>query len=484
MKNKRTKMKTHQNISFFGNAKFYKQLFLLFAFSLQSGLLNAQQDLNENQLLLKDIFKELIETYTVNTIGNTTKADSAIAARLIKTGFPAENIKILERNPRQGNIVFRLRGTGKLKPILLLAHLDVVDAKKEDWTVDPFKFTELGEYYYGRGTTDDKAMASIYIANIIRYRKEGFIPERDIIVCLSTDEEDVGLNGIEWIIKEHFEFINAELCINEGGRGQIIEGKHVLNEVQAAEKTHMSYTLEVKGTGGHSSLPTADNAIYRLSKGLARLSDYTFPVSLNEITSNFFDVMSSVEKGQMAVDMKAIIQDPLNNETVTRVSQVPFYNAMLRTTCAATLLNAGHAFNALPQSASAVLSCRILPDQSVDEAVETLKNVLADDKISITPRWDKYLNPPSPLSPSVMGKIEKVTKELWPGVKVIPVMQTGATDGTYLRSVGIPTYGVSGIFEDINDIREHGNDERILKKSLFEGQEFLYRLVKELSVSD
>lgn len=465
-------------------AKFHILFFLVIAFILQPWQTNAQDALNENQLLLKDIFKELIETYTVNTIGNTTKADSAIAARLIKAGFPAEDIKILERNPRQGNIVFRLRGTGKLKPILLLAHLDVVDAKKEDWTVDPFKLTETDEYYYGRGTTDDKAMASIYIANIIRYRKEGFVPERDIIVCLSTDEEDVGLNGLDWIIKEHFEFIDAELCINEGGRGQIINGKHLLNEVSAAEKTHMSYTLEVKGTGGHSSLPTADNAIYRLSKGLARLSDYTFPVSLNETTKAFFEVMSSVEKGQIADDMKTVVHEPKNIEAVARLSQVPFYNAMLKTTCVTTMMNGGQAYNALPQSASAVISCRILPDQSVDDVVETIKNVLADDKISITPRWDKYMNPTSPLSPSVMDKIEKVTQQLWPEVKVIPIMMTGATDGAYLRAVGIPTYGVSGIFEDINDIREHGNDERILKKSLYDGQEFLYRLVKELSVVD
>jgi acetylornithine deacetylase/succinyl-diaminopimelate desuccinylase-like protein len=466
------------------NARFHKKFILLIAFALQPWLINAQEVLNENQLLLKDIFKELIETYTVNTIGNTTKADSAIAARLTKAGFPAGDIKIVERNPRQGNVIFRLRGTGKLKPILLLAHIDVVNAKKEDWTFDPFKFTESDGYYYGRGTTDDKAMAAIFIANLIRYRKEGFVPDHDIIVCLSTDEEDVGLNGIEWLIKEHFDLINAELCITEGGRGQIIEGKHVLNEVQTSEKTHMSYTIEVKSTGGHSSLPTADNAIYRLSKALARLSDYTFPVSLNETTRGYFKVMSSIEKGQMASDMKSIFQNQLDNNVTERVSQVPFYNATLRTTCVATMLNAGLAYNALPESASAEINCRILPDKPVDDVLKTIKNVLADDKITITPRWEEYQNPPSLLSPSIIGKIEKVTQELWPGVKVIPMMGTGWTDGTYMRAAGVPTYGVSGIFEDINDIREHGKDERILKKSLFDGQEFLYRLIKELSKTE
>ncbi|MGH9331537.1 MAG: M20/M25/M40 family metallo-hydrolase [Vicinamibacterales bacterium] len=432
--------------------------------------------------LARDIFEELIEINTTDSIGDNTKAAEAMAARLRAAGFPADDLKVLTPAPRKGNLVARLRGTGRQKPILLLAHLDVVEARRGDWSMDPFTFTEKDGFFYGRGTSDDKAMAAIFVANLIRYRQESWTPGRDIILALTADEEGGDHNGVDWLLQNHRALIDAEFTINEGGGGHLKNGRRLLNEVQASEKVYLDFTLEVTNPGGHSSLPVTENAIYRLAQGLTRLGQFQFPVRLNEVTRGFFSKSAAFEKGQTAVDMKAVSAATPDPQAAARLSDAsPIYNSMLRTTCVATMLNGGHAPNALPQIARANVNCRILPGEDPAEVRKTIARVLADDKITIAPVGQPRPSAPSPLRPEIVGPIEKVTSEMWPGVPVVPSMSTGATDGLYLRNAGIPTYGVSGLFEDMDDVRAHGRDERIGVKEFHEGREFLYKLVKTLA---
>lgn len=433
------------------------------------------------QQLARDVFAELIEINTVNTHGSTTEAARAMAARLLAAGFPSADVQVLGPHPRKGNLVARLQGTGRQPPLLLLAHLDVVDALPEDWTVDPFTFLERDGFFYGRGTTDDKAMAAIWVANLIRYRREGFVPDRDLIVALTADEEGGPHNGVTWLLEHHRDLIAAEYALNEGGGGQIKNGRRIANRVQASEKVYQSFRLEVTNPGGHSSIPRPENAIYQLAAGLTRLARFRFPVRLNEVTRAFFERTARVEADHTGADMAAILQSPSDPRAGDRLSATPYYNALLRTTCVATRLEAGHAENALPQTARAVVNCRILPNDSPDEIRAELERVLSDPAISVTPMNVPTPSPPSPLRRDVLEPIERLTETMWPGVPVVPVMSTGATDGLYLRNAGIATYGVSGLFSDVDDIRAHGRDERIGVQAFYEGQEFLYRLVKALA---
>jgi len=394
-------------------------------------------------------------------------------------------VKVLTPAPRKGNLVARLRGTGARKPILLLAHLDVVPAIPADWSIDPFKFTENDGYYYGRGTGDDKYMAASFVANLIRYRQEGYKPDRDIIVALETDEEILDRNalGIQWLLKNHRDLIDAELALNEGGGVGLKNGRPIRNSVQTSEKVSLTYTLEVKNRGGHSSQPRKDNAIYHLAEGLVRLSKFSFPFKLNETTRVYFERTADLEGDQTAADIRSVISgrpDPASLSLV-RLSANPAYNAQLRTTCVATMLEAGHAYNALPQLARASVNCRIMPGDPVEEVKATLVRVLADDQISVTQIGEPVLSAPSALHEEIMGTIGKLSAEFWPGVPIVPTMSAGATDGSYLRNAGIPTYGHSGLASDVDDVRAHGKDERVLVKSFFDGQEYLYRLVKMLS---
>jgi acetylornithine deacetylase/succinyl-diaminopimelate desuccinylase-like protein len=443
--------------------------------------------LTEHQQLALAIFKELVEINTVTATGDTERAAEAMAARLRAAGFAGPDVQVLVSAPRKGNLVARLRGTGKRKPILLLAHTDVVDARPEDWSFDPFKLTERDGYFYGRGTTDNKFMAAAFVANLIRYKQEGYTPERDIIVALEADEEigDATGVGIRWLLARHRPLIDAEFALNEGGRVGLKGGKPVWNSVQTAEKVYMNYKLEVTDRGGHSSLPTKDNPIHRLAEGLARLSKFSFPFKLNETTRAFFARAAEVESAQTAADMRAIAADrpDLDALSITRLSANPIYNAQMRTTCVATQIQGGHAVNALPQRASATINCRVLPGEPIDEVAATLKRVLADEQISLTPFGGPMLSSPSALQGEIMGAIEKLTAEFWPGIPVIPTMSAGATDSAYLRNAGIPAYGHSGLADDVDDFRAHGKDERVPVKSFFEGQEYLYRLVKMLSGS-
>jgi acetylornithine deacetylase/succinyl-diaminopimelate desuccinylase-like protein len=442
-------------------------------------------DLLPHQKMSKDFLRELIEIDTTHSTGNTTNAANAMAAHLIAAGFPEGDTLVLGPVENKGNLVVRYRGRDiSRKPLLLLAHLDVVGADLADWTLDPFTLTEQDGYYYGRGTTDDKDEAAIHIANLIRLKQEGFLPDRDIIVALTADEEGGVDNGVAWLLEHHRDLIDAEYALNEGGGGAIRDGNHIANGVQASEKVYQSFTLEVTNPGGHSSLPVKDNAIYRLADALVRIRAYDFPVVLNEVTQIFFKRSIDLEEGDLAVAMRGVLQNPPDPSAVAYLSRTPFYNSRLRTTCVATQLDAGHAENALPQRARATVNCRVLPGESIEVVQDTLEIIIGDAQVTITQVKDATSSPASPLTPEVFGAIETVTDELWPGVPVIPMMSTGATDGLFLRNAGIPVYGVSGLFADITDNRAHGQNERILIKSYFEGQEFLYRLIKKLSRSD
>jgi acetylornithine deacetylase/succinyl-diaminopimelate desuccinylase-like protein len=445
----------------------------------------AAEALSPQQQLAFDIYKELVEINTVTATGDTARAAGAMAARLRAAGFVDDDVHVFSPAPRKGNLVARLRGSGARKPILLLAHLDVVPANRDDWTVDPFKLTEQDGYFYARGSGDDKFMAAAFVSNLIRYKQEGYKPDRDIIVALETDEEilDHDALGIQWLIKNHRDLIDAEFALNEGGGVGLKDGKPTRNSVQTSEKFSLTYRFDVKNRGGHSAVPVKDNAIYRLAEGLARLSKFDFPPRLNETTRAYFDRTAQLEGGQTAADMRAVLTDPLDPATpsLVRLSANPFYNALLRTTCVATMLEGGQAFNALPQLASATVNCRVMPGEGADEVKATLQRVLADDQIVVTPIDQPVLSAPSALNEEIMGSIEKLSHEFWPGAVVLPTMSAGATDGSYLRNAGIPTYGHSGLAGDVNDSRIHGKDERILVRSFYEGEDYLYRLVKSLS---
>jgi acetylornithine deacetylase/succinyl-diaminopimelate desuccinylase-like protein len=449
------------------------------AFTLSVALAQTgSTGLSAEQRLAREIFQQLIEINTTDSVGDCTAAANAMAGRLKAAGFPEEDLKVLGPHPRKGNLVARLRGTGARKPILLLAHLDVVEAKREDWSFDPFKFLEKDGYYYGRGTSDDKAMAAIFTANLIHFKQEGFKPDRDIIVALTADEEGGDYNGVEWLLKNHPQLIDAEFGLNEGAGGAARNGKKLFNAVQASEKVYQSFLLEVKNKGGHSSRPVKDNAIYHLAAALQRLAGFDFPVNLNEVTRAYFERVSKLESGETAAAMKGVIRNSPDARSVAYLENIPAYNATMRTTCVATMLEAGHAENALPQTARATVNCRILPTETAEQTRETLVKVAGDSRIAITPIRQPKPSPPSPLTTEVMKPIETITQQMWPGAPVVPVMSTGATDSLYLRKAGIPIYGTSGIFGDIDDGRAHGKDERIGIKEFYDGQEYLYRLVK------
>ena len=442
----------------------------------------AQSTPNEQRA--RDIYKELIEINTTDTpAGSVTRAAEAMAARLRAAGFADADIRVLGPAPNKFNLVARYRGTGAKRPILLLAHLDVVDAKREDWSFDPFVFREEGGWFYGRGTSDDKAMASQFVANLIRLKEEGFKPERDLILALTADEEGGDFNGASWLVAEHRDLVDAEFAINEGGGGNMRKGKYLTNEVQAAEKVYQDFRLEVTNSGGHSSLPVKDNAIYHLAQGLSRLAALELPVQLNEITRAYFQRSADAETDPaIAADMRAVAGATPDAAAAARLSaKLPYWNSMMRTTCVATRLAGGHANNALPQLATANVNCRILPGVSIETVKQTIIDTLADPKITVSLVREAHPSQPAVLREDVMAAVESLTKDMFPGVVVVPVMSTGATDGLYFRNAGIPTFGIDGTFGDIDDVRAHGRDERVGVKQYFEGLDFQYRLIKALA---
>jgi acetylornithine deacetylase/succinyl-diaminopimelate desuccinylase-like protein len=428
----------------------------------------------------RDLLRELIETNTSESSGSSLKAAEAMAARLKAAGFPDSDVVVLEHAPRKGNLVARLRGrpSGK-KPIMLLSHLDVVEANAEDWTLPPFQFIEKDGTFFGRGVADDKDEGAIGLTLIMRMKAEGFVPDRDIIVALTADEEGGPANGVDWLLKNKRELIDAEYVFNEGGGGRVRDGVKLSHDVQASEKKVLNLTLESTNPGGHSSVPVKDNAITHLAAALVKVGAFDFPVRLNEITRAYFTRSAPITPGPMGIAMKAIVADPTDAGAAAVLAADPRYNSQLRTTCVATMLSGGHARNALPQRAQAVVNCRILPDESPDDVRQTLMKVIDDPKVTVTAAGSARNSPPSPLTPELMTQVEKISAEMWPGVPVIPTMSTGATDGVYLRTAGIPTYGVSGLF--YSDPNAHGMNERISTAAFYQGLEFMYRLVKSLT---
>jgi acetylornithine deacetylase/succinyl-diaminopimelate desuccinylase-like protein len=444
-------------------------------------------ELTPVQKQMRAIYQELVETNTTNSVGSCTVAAQKMAARLKAGGFKDSELQIIipPGGPKKGNLVARLKGDGSKKPLLLLAHIDVVEAKREDWERDPFKLIEEDGMFYARGSSDDKAMASAFVNNMLLYKKEKLPLKRDIILALTCDEELVPSNfdGAEYLVNHHRALIDAEIALNEGGGGLLDkEGKPVRHGIQAGEKVYQSFQLEVTNPGGHSSAPYKDNAIYHLADGLSRLGQFSFPFKLSPVTRAYYEQMAKIEKGQVAEDMKAILQDPPDQAALERLYAVsPGHNSTVRTTCVATRVEAGHADNALPQRARASVNCRILPGEPIAEVQATLQRVVADEKIKITRIGEGVDGPMPPMTPALMKAVQEISNDMWPGVPVIPTMATGGTDGRFLNNAGIWTYGISGMFHGPEGSGAHGLNEHIRVKSLYDGQEYLYRLAKRLA---
>jgi acetylornithine deacetylase/succinyl-diaminopimelate desuccinylase-like protein len=452
---------------------------LLILFSTGAAVADTQRGDDEKALAL-EIYKQFVEIPSGFSTGSTTTVAQAAAARLKAAGFADADIFVGGASPGKANLVVRYHGTGARKPILLLAHTDVVEAKRSDWNTDPFKFEQRDGYFYGRGTSDDKAQAAVWIANLIEYKREGFKPDRDIIVALTADEEGQSpYNGVAWLLKNHRELIDADFALNEGGGGESSANKKIANNIQISEKYVINFRFEVRNKGGHSSIPVADNAIYRLAEALHKVSQFKFPTQLNVVTTAYFDKMAKIDTSPVRFDLANIANN--NVESIQKVSEYsPYWNATLRTTCVATMLEGGHATNALPQLAAANVNCRVMPDESPEYVLHTLQKLVDDDHVTIQRVGDFGKGPSSPMRQDVLQAVAQQTTAVWPGVPIVPTMVMGATDGRFLRAAGIPTYGVSGFFEDRDDIRAHGRDERMGVQAFYEGQAFLYQLVKQL----
>ena len=442
-------------------------------------------------LLAHDIFKQLVEINTTDSVGNVTTAAEAIAKRLRDAGFADKDIIVAGPNEKKKNVVVRLHGSGKRKPILFIGHLDVVEARREDWTTDPFQFIEKDGFFYGRGTNDMKAGDALLLTTFIRLKKEGYVPDRDLILALTADEEGGNFNGVEWLLKEHRDWVDAEYCINlDGGEFEQQNGKRLLAAMQGSEKVYADFQFESVNPGGHSSEPVRDNAIYHLASALARLRDYDFPVKVNEITQNYFARTAEISPGDSAADLKAVANDPPDQAAAARLSREPYYNTLLRTTCVATMLSGGHAPNALPQTARANVNCRIFPGDDPEEVRRTLERVAADSKVNVTlvPQLGAdgkpvptVIVPPSALLPEVVKAMEKTLNETYPGVPLVATMSAGASDGKFTRTAGIPTFGIACMFFELGDNRAHGKDERIGAQDFYDGVNFTYKLMRALS---
>jgi acetylornithine deacetylase/succinyl-diaminopimelate desuccinylase-like protein len=437
-----------------------------------------------DQLAFKEIFRELVETDTSHSAGSCTAAAEKMAAHLRAAGYPDSDIHLfgVAEHPKDGGLVAVLPGTDHaLKALLLLGHLDVVEARREDWTRDPFMLFEEGGYFYGRGTFDDKSMDAVWVDTLVRLRHEGHRPKRTIKMALTCGEEQGAVfTGAQYLVEHERPLIDAAFALNEFAYGVLdAQGHRVVMEIEAGEKTDQDYRLEVVNPGGHSSRPVKDNAIYQLAAGLIRLSNYEFPVQMNDTTRSYFSRMSTIVGGEEGSAMRSLANDPTDAKAAATLSRDPRLNAMLRTTCVATLMDAGHASNALPQRARATINCRIFPGVSIETVREALVTILADRKIDVTPVEPIYpVMQSPPLTAAIMKPIEQVTHEIYPGIEVVPVLQAAGTDAVYLAEAGIPTYGISGMFVDPDLSNVHGLNERIRIQSLYDGRDFLYSLVK------
>ena len=452
--------------------------------SAQPGARPAE-GLRADQTAFRAIYEELVEIDTSTTNGSCTRAAEAMAAHLRAAGYPASDVQVLAptEHPQDGNIVAVLRGSNpRAGALLLLAHLDVVDARREDWERDPFTLVEENGYFYGRGSSDDKAMGAVWVDLMVRLRQEHFRPRRDIKMALTCGEEtSTRTNGVRWLISNHRSLVAASLALNEGAGGLLEEsGRHVALEIQAGEKIHQVFTLTTTNPGGHSSRPRPDNAIYQLAQGLDRLAAYQFPIELNAATRTYLTRMGAIAGGARGADMAALVRNPRDEGAAARLTTDPSLNAILRTTCVATMLTGGHAPNALPQRASATVSCRILPGHTLDETRDVLQRAMNDPGIVVSAATERQpSSPPPPLSRQVLGPVEHVSERLWPGVPLVPSMSAGATDARWLNQAGIPTYGLSGMFSVPGESNAHGLNEKIRVRSLYEGRDFLDGVVRE-----
>lgn len=438
----------------------------------------------DNGKIARDIFRDIVAVHSVHAAGTKGVAD-IIAKYLRDNGFAADDVKIVPETgfPHQVNVVARIRGRGKGKPILWICHMDVVEALAKDWTLPPFQLTEKDGYFYGRGTSDMKDEDAAAAAALIRLKKEGFVPDRDIVVAFTADEE-VGLeqDGPAFLLREHRDLVDAGLVINpDGDSGEIVKGKRLDFVVETSQKTYVTYHLEVTNRGGHSSEPRPDNAIYQLAQGLVRLSKFQFPYKTNATTRLYFQRRALLEEGAVRADMLAISKSPrIDAKAAARLARNTEINAILHSTCVATMLKAGVQENALPARAEAVVQCRIMPDETVDGVKAVLTKVLGDPGIGISVPDQVVSAPESPPTKALLGSVEKVVHSMWPGVPVIPAMAAGASDSIFTRNAGIPSYGVSGGWADVSDVRAHGRDERRKVDAFYESVEFTYRLMKEL----
>ena len=448
------------------------------------GLAGAQATApRADQLAFRAIYKELVEINTTLSVGDCTQAARAMAARLKAAGYPDSDLHIIvdSAHPREGNLVAVLPGTDpKAKAVLLLAHIDVVEANRADWTRDPFTLIEEDGWFYARGASDDKAQASIWVDTMIRLKAEKAKPRRTVKMALTCGEESEGaLNGANLLATQYRDLIDAGFALNEGAGGLLgDDGKPVSLSIQSGEKVYQDFTLGSTNPGGHSSRPIHDNAITHLAGALVRIGAYDFPVQLNETTRAYFTAMAPLVDPETGAAMKALVANPADAAAAAVISRNPTWNSMLRTTCVATMASAGHAPNALPQRAEANVNCRIFPGVPVEEVQAQLVTLAADPKVSVTADATIRLTPPPPpLSPAIMKPMRAQADKLWPGVPIVPFQSTGATDGKYLNSYGIPTYGLTGIFADNGNSGVHGLNEKIRVKSLYDARDFLYALV-------
>ncbi len=435
---------------------------------------------DDPRLLAREIYADLIAFPSTRSHGGSAEIAKYVADRLIAAGFSERDVQILGPRPDVVGVLARFRGRGERKPVLVFAHLDVVEALPEDWSMPPFELIEKDGYFYGRGTSDNKAGAAALLANFIRLKREGFEPSRDFILMFTGDEE-TEMNSIAYFAQEKRDSIDAEFALNtDGGMIETKDGKPLAFVVQAAEKVYLTLRLEVTNPGGHSSRPRADNAIYELAEGLLRLRSHQFPASLNDATRSYFSQAARFYPAEMAAAMRALAEGRASESDIARLDSSIHLRTMMRTTCVPTQLEGGHAENALPQMAAAVVNCRILPQDSPEDIVADLRRVLASDAIHVTTDYEAVASPPSPLTPNVMDAVTRVAAELYPGIPVIADMSAGATDGLYLRNAGIPTYGVSALREDTDDIRAHGRDERVEVEAFYDSVEYWYRLLHAL----
>mgnify|MGYP000020221249 FL=1 len=434
----------------------------------------------EFDVIARDLYEDLVNIPSSEPRGGSAEIAAFAAKTMLEGGFAAEDVHLLGPRPEVMGVVVRYRGRGQGRPVMMMAHMDVVDALREDWEMDPFTFIEKDGYFYGRGTSDNKAGVVTLMANFLRLKKEGFVPARDMIMVLSGDEETAA-ESIMYMLKEHRDLVDAEFSLNSDGGGiPYMDGKPSAFVIQGAEKVYLTLKLEVTNPGGHSSVPRPDNAIYELAQGLVNLSQYQFPVSLNDVTRSFFKESARFQEPETARAMQALASDSATAEQLALLAKSAVYNSTMRTTCVATQLHGGHAENALPQTAQAIVNCRVLPQDSPDQVQETLRRILANDRISMTSVFPAVASPPSPMTPAIMELLGGVSAQMYPGLPVMGKMSTGATDGLHVRNAGIPTYGVSALGADMNDIRAHGMNERVSVDAFYKAMEYWYRLMKNL----